>query len=232
MAEEAVVRREAKRGAMLTLGDAFVTFDAITSEDTAYSATVTQHPIEDGSRVADHVVLDPVKLSLRGVFTDIPLPSTGEESRLGRSVELLDALLRLMTLKEPLVVTTTLRTFESMVITAVNVPRDQQTGRSCLVVEVELEQVVRATFTIVDIPADSVAEEDRPRASSTDAGEQPAADAGAVEDVAEPLNESILDGIIFGADDTTTTNLPLDEIISLGLDPADTPITTILGARQ
>jgi len=47
--------------------------DASLQENHARQATVSQSPIENGSNIADHITLSPIKLSLTGIISDTPL---------------------------------------------------------------------------------------------------------------------------------------------------------------
>jgi len=50
--------------------------DAVINENHQASAQPTMYPVEDGSIVSDHVVQNPVTLSLTGIISDTPLPDT------------------------------------------------------------------------------------------------------------------------------------------------------------
>lgn len=45
-------------------------FDAVTSYDTTYTATVTKHPVATGGFVSDHTTTDNVVLNISGIFSD------------------------------------------------------------------------------------------------------------------------------------------------------------------
>lgn len=47
--------------------------DASLSENHQRNATISQSPIEDGSNIADHVTVDPIRLSITGLISDSPL---------------------------------------------------------------------------------------------------------------------------------------------------------------
>lgn len=47
--------------------------DVSIQENHQFSASVSQSPIEDGSNIADHITLNPFKLSLTGQISDTPL---------------------------------------------------------------------------------------------------------------------------------------------------------------
>lgn len=51
-------------------------FDACLQENHQYSSTPTAFPVEDGSIISDHVILNPVTLTLTGVVSDNPLPES------------------------------------------------------------------------------------------------------------------------------------------------------------
>ncbi len=50
-----------------------VEMDASIQESHRRTATVTQNPIEDGSNIADHVKLNPQSLTVKGIFSEVPL---------------------------------------------------------------------------------------------------------------------------------------------------------------
>lgn len=51
---------------------AAINIDAVLSERHRYENLVTEHPIEDGSPISDHVVNKPVVVEMEGRFTDTP----------------------------------------------------------------------------------------------------------------------------------------------------------------
>lgn len=55
----------------------FIRIDATVGETHTYANTVTDHPIEGGSPITDHVRPDPVRLTIQGVISNAPqfLPS-------------------------------------------------------------------------------------------------------------------------------------------------------------
>lgn len=46
--------------------------DATVAEDFTAEAEPTEHPVEDGADIADHVILKPKKLTIRGVVSETP----------------------------------------------------------------------------------------------------------------------------------------------------------------
>lgn len=51
-------------------------FDAVLSESHDLSSTPTTFPLEDGSVISDHIVQNPIMLTMTGVISDTPLPET------------------------------------------------------------------------------------------------------------------------------------------------------------
>jgi len=47
-----------------------ITFDSILSFSESYSGAVTSQPIEDGSKISDHVITDNLKIKIQGMVTD------------------------------------------------------------------------------------------------------------------------------------------------------------------
>lgn len=52
-----------------------ITLDATVKEDYTTTAEPTQHPVEKGSDLTDHIILKPDKLSISGIITATPFPS-------------------------------------------------------------------------------------------------------------------------------------------------------------
>lgn len=47
-----------------------VWLDAVLNKSESYTGSLTKHPVEGGSRISDHSILEPLRLSLTGVITD------------------------------------------------------------------------------------------------------------------------------------------------------------------
>lgn len=156
-------------------------FDATVREDHVSTATITEHPIEEGASVSDHVRddLDSIEMQIVVSNTPIDVPSDHADGVAGsqQSVELrasdgsdlgsalalvFDGTLarvrsvyeELLDLKErgqQLTVMTSLREYEDMVVKKVTPTRDAATGNS-LVASVEFKQVSIVSSEIVDAP--------------------------------------------------------------------------------
>lgn len=124
-----------------------VIFDIVKSENHEMSNTITDHPVEDGVNVSDHVRNNPDKISFVAVISNTPL-SQGQQSRAVRQGDFqltttaedrgrignmdglaLAAWKKLRTMKEKgvlVTVSTTLQDYESMAIESVSAPRDSK----------------------------------------------------------------------------------------------------------
>jgi hypothetical protein len=105
-----------------------LTLDAVLSHQINYIGSVTEHPIEDGSTISDHVKLDPVEISLTGFVTNTPVsllsggflqPYDPTRSRIAY-----EALVEVWKNKELVQIIDKLDLFENMVMTGLQIPRD------------------------------------------------------------------------------------------------------------
>lgn len=126
---------------MITIGDLIV--DAAITEEHAYEADVTRYPVEDGSDISDNVRNQPVRLTIEGLISDTPLgraaivrdieiegvdgASASTDQSLPSSAAL-DVLLSIRDQREPVSITTSLKLYDNMVLTSLNLPRDAETG--------------------------------------------------------------------------------------------------------
>ena len=127
---------------------------------------VTNHPIEDGSPVTDHIVSEPKKITVSGVISDASfffaaddtfskvstLPD-GTSKRVpveGRAQKALDQLEQIRDGREVFTLQTRNEIFEQMVFTSFSVPRDANTGDAARVrfTAQQIETVKRRFVTV------------------------------------------------------------------------------------
>lgn len=132
---------------------ATVTFDVSESESHKSSAKVTDHPVEEGANIADHVVVGADTLSLTAWVSNTPIVNDVEAPFVDaqRAEAAHKELRRMKDAASTCRVVTTLRVYKSMVITSVNVTRDASTGHA-LAVSVDLQQIRTATSEEVEAP--------------------------------------------------------------------------------
>ncbi len=104
--------------------------DVTVSEEHGDRYEVTQHPVEDGADVSDHVRIFPAQITLTGIVSDTPIaPVAGIRDVL--SIPSNDAYAKLRSIGRKVVtVVTALRTYENMTISDLSVPRDSNTGKA------------------------------------------------------------------------------------------------------
>jgi hypothetical protein len=56
-----------------TISEIMNVFDAVVEEDHSSNVRISQHPIEDGSTIADHAYVEPLKLVLQGFKSNHPI---------------------------------------------------------------------------------------------------------------------------------------------------------------
>lgn len=116
-------------------------FDAVTRESPTFAAVATEHPVEEGADVSDHVRPKPVEVTLEVTLTDYPLSSAGRgingDSKavvgggigttpfVGRSESALGILQRLKDTGAKVIIESGVRTYTGMVLTSIAAPRDR-----------------------------------------------------------------------------------------------------------
>jgi hypothetical protein len=144
----------------LTVG--VVQFDASISETHARECQVTDHPVEEGATISDHIRRTPEKLDVNGIVTNHPLiflasvqavsPLTDDLSPVTDRAELAYSKLReLMDNGELVTVVTSLWEYSNMAITSMSVTRDVQNG-NVLNCSLSLREVIIAKTETVAAP--------------------------------------------------------------------------------
>ncbi len=162
-----------------------VQLDVSVAEEHVNAATITEHPVENGSIIADHIFLIPDELTLTGIITDTPVrildglrgAVAGEISALGGalageavdgstpSIAAFRALRRIHISREPVTVVTGLKTYTDMVMVEFRVPRSVDTGQA-LRFSARFRKITFVDTQTVTIPADILAAGDRALAQS------------------------------------------------------------------
>ena len=196
-------------------------FDATISDSHSSNAEITEHPIEDGANVSDHIRPGLDRVSLRIVISDNPIATPGDhatgatgtmgtvdlvgadgvksgEARvltfdgfLFRAKWVYEELLTLMSMGAPVGVITSLRDYESMAIESVNPLRDVESGNA-LFATVEFKQVRVVTSQVVAAP--------EPREERGRPGSERGRQNGGEEDGDDAeRSQSMLSRVLFGA---------------------------------
>lgn len=131
-----------------TLGNIIV--DTTIEEDYEDRIELTEHPVEAGTQIMDHSFKRPMEVRLRCGWSDsnlVALPvAVGSFTGGGMSASdyvasIYSQLLQLQEARQPFSITTGMRTYSAMLLTALRVRRDQAT-KYVLMVEADLRQVI------------------------------------------------------------------------------------------
>ncbi len=137
-------------------------FDASVSETHSGDATVTDHPVEEGGDITDHVRRSPESIQINGIVSNHPIiaavddelnaqPSVPDGDPSSRAEDAYDFLRKGKDAGTVWGLSTTLRDYSNMVITALSVVRDKDTGN---IVDVNLtaREIIIAQTETVDVP--------------------------------------------------------------------------------
>lgn len=113
-------------------------------------ADVTQHPVETGATIADHIVLQPERVTLEGFVTDSPTVAFASAQR-GRTQDAFFTLDRLYREREPVSVVTGYRVYESMVIVRLDMPRERPASMQFTIELQHVRVVESATAPLPDV---------------------------------------------------------------------------------
>jgi hypothetical protein len=150
-----------------------ITLDVLLTENPTHSAEVTDHQVEEGANVSDHVRQKPDTLQLEGILSNTPVTGSqmtrviesgglvfdsnifaDEESPRGSAGYAEAAYKALLELKEAgtvITVTTSRKTYENMVIEQIQAPRDARTGDAIrILVNLKQVRIVSNRLTTVD----------------------------------------------------------------------------------
>ncbi|HEY1814902.1 MAG TPA: hypothetical protein VGG74_21290 [Kofleriaceae bacterium] len=152
------------------------TIDASIREVHTYESEVTQFPVEQGSPIADNVRPKPITVQLEGVVSDTPLPpiaqgrdvvgsGQGDGDDSPPSVGALAALLAIRDAREPVTISTALKSYDNMALQNLEIPRDTTTGEALrftatfvqIVIVTTTRALVRTTVARTARPGDSAA---------------------------------------------------------------------------
>jgi len=148
---------------IVAAGREVLTLDACTSQSHGRESTVTDHPVEDGADISDHIRPEAKRLSITGVVSATPIKGALEvlaealSAALtgGRTTKAFDRLEKAMADRELVTVETSLMVYKDMAITSVTMPREVETGGD-FVFSMELRQIRYATSETVIVPADAL----------------------------------------------------------------------------
>jgi hypothetical protein len=145
-------------------------FDVVTSENWEDTSEITRFPVESGLSITDHIIRQPVRLSLEGVVTNTPLPPTIPLFQ--RAQAAYERLRELHDSGSVVAVSSGLRIQESMGISSVGLVLDASTG-DAIAPSVTLEEVRIVQSVTVAVPEEILRADVKAEGQSeADAGKQ------------------------------------------------------------
>lgn len=137
-----------------------IQFDASIREVYTHDADVTDHPVEDGANVSDHVRDLPDEIEISGWVSNHPIIAFGEFGQdfaiaggdpTVRAEDFYRELRRIKSEGEPVRLVTSLDQFDEMVLKSIRVRRDKETG-NIVDATIRLKQIVIATTETIAAP--------------------------------------------------------------------------------
>ena len=147
--------------------------DCIVDHVTTFDSQVTEHPIEGGFVIADHVAREPMKLSLTAIITPTPVSyfrimGGSNPDRLGEAASYLE---QVHLAGEPITIVLPDSIYDSMVMTSCPLPRNVQDG-FCYRLALEFTHVTIVSQKTEEIPEQNASGDavGKAGATGTDAG--------------------------------------------------------------
>jgi hypothetical protein len=159
------------------IGNLFI--DATHLENIEYSSVITEHYIESGSTVSDHINIRPLQIRMEGSITDSSVDIVGNikdimslfsgniqsnvtnklKGKSTKQIMAYELLVGLHANKSPLTIVNYLNTFDNMFIENLIFPRDNTIGNR-LFFQITLKQINFATVKTIDILLNSKSVQD------------------------------------------------------------------------
>lgn len=146
-----------------------ISLDLILTEGHSLNAAVTQHPVQEGSTISDHITILPRNGTLRALVSNFSLAAASsnkaetwrdvyeqgeaaQESLPNRAADTWEKLKELVKRRELVKVVTALEVYEDMALTRVETTRDGDTG-DALEIEIDYEQAIRVKLKETKVTA-------------------------------------------------------------------------------
>jgi hypothetical protein len=140
--------------------------DAALSQSHALAVEVTKFPVEDGTVVSDHAILQPDSYRVEGIVTNTPVVTADEMAGNDRRAESARALLEIIVrTREPVTIDTGGKVLELMVLSALDFPRDAALG--------DATRFTLSATQIVTVQGETVAIPRSPKPALKKGGKQP-----------------------------------------------------------
>lgn len=121
-----------------------ISVDVTMSEDHSFEADVSSYPVESGGDITDNVRIKPLSVKWECIISDTPIDVDGGQTTIFGAlpqIDAYDAITALFKARQTIIIQDSLDVFDSMMITAVSIPRSAQNG-SALVFSITFQQVL------------------------------------------------------------------------------------------
>lgn len=132
--------------------------DITRSEEHSFESEVTEHPVEKGANITDHVRNKPITITMECVVSDSPVGPVRDIRARATTKPSDDAFAKMLAIREagePVTIATSLKVFTNMMLTSLTVPRTAANGRALVfsVSFTQIEFVTNARTTVrVNVP--------------------------------------------------------------------------------
>ena len=141
-----------KKRKEFTLGTVFdkITFDVILNENHSFNSSVSDHRIENGSVISDHINNDVISESLTVMVSNYSVNHRFRADG-NRAQNAYDKLKALWEAREAVTIVTVLETFNDVAITSISVPRSIGDGESLTFsISFKQIQIVKLKTVLID----------------------------------------------------------------------------------
>jgi len=131
--------------------------DVLIEQEITLSSEVTEHPVEDGFPVHDHVIRRPVKLAMTIAVSNMPVTwydrlGGNSPDRMSDAVSKLEEIYKA---GDPITIATQEKVYENMVMTDCRIPKNREDGK-ILKVPLEFTQIRKVQVKTTTISAEYV----------------------------------------------------------------------------
>lgn len=124
--------------------------DCIVAETHNRTSELTKFPIEDGSVISDHIINNPIELTINGLKSDVSM-TIYDIRGLNASITAFEQINLLMDNKELVRVVTSIKVYDNMHISSFSVPKNKETANT-LDFTMTLVQAKVVTTQLTEIP--------------------------------------------------------------------------------
>ena len=190
-----------------------ISLDLILTETHSLNAVVTQHPVQDGSTISDHITILPRSGTMRVLVSNFSLSTAKGDTRAdwdeiydqgeaaqkslpNRAEDAWKKLKDLVKKRELVKVVTSLEVYEDVAITRVETTRDGDTG-DALEIDIDYEQVTKVKLKETKVtaqvqPRDMKSTINQKSAVQVNSGQKVGTEATAVEEAQLTLGEVVV----------------------------------------